>query len=225
VSPTGPAPTMSTSLSIRGLPRHSWRTEHSSVVGRACPRAPANTASRQDRVGRGQRTGAREHIPHVSPAPPAGRLPHTSPLMSSSATSAAATVETTRGLASGRRAMLREGRATAPRGGTPPHRRRAGFGRGPRPTRRFGARRDPSGARVEACRRGGQEGHSLVQDGMASEVGWATVMAAVVAVGVDKTAFRQANAHRHRNVHDRDCRHRLPPAAGRDLRSDRTVLA
>jgi len=69
-------------------------------------------------------------------------------------------------------------------------------------------------ARVEACRRVGQDGQSVAQVATAFGVAWATVMAAVrehggplveeperlagvSAVGVDETAFLKANAHRH----------------------------
>jgi len=69
-------------------------------------------------------------------------------------------------------------------------------------------------ARVEACRRVGQDGHSVAQVATAFGVSWATVMTAVrdhgtplvddpdrlagvTAVGVDETAFLRANAHRH----------------------------
>jgi len=69
-------------------------------------------------------------------------------------------------------------------------------------------------ARVEACRRVGQDGHSVAQVATGFGVSWATVMAAVRdyvapliddparlagvrAVGVDVTAFLRANAYRH----------------------------
>jgi len=69
-------------------------------------------------------------------------------------------------------------------------------------------------ARVEACRRVGQDGHSVAQVARAFGVSWATVMAAVVdhgtslvedphrldgvtALGVDETAFLRASATRH----------------------------
>jgi transposase len=69
-------------------------------------------------------------------------------------------------------------------------------------------------ARVEACRRVGQDGHSVAQVSRAFGVSWATVMAAVTehgtplvddpartagvtALGVDETAFLRANATRH----------------------------
>jgi len=65
-------------------------------------------------------------------------------------------------------------------------------------------------ARVEACRRVGEDGHSVAQVAAAFGVGWATVMAAVrdhglplvqdpgrlvgvTALGVDETAFLRAN--------------------------------
>lgn len=69
-------------------------------------------------------------------------------------------------------------------------------------------------ARREACRRVGQDGHSVAQVAVQFGVAWATVMAAVVeygtalvddperldgvdALGVDETAFLRANACRH----------------------------
>lgn len=69
-------------------------------------------------------------------------------------------------------------------------------------------------ARAEACRRVGEDGHSVAQVALAFGVSWATVMAAVrdvglplvedptrlegvSALGVDETAFLRANAHRH----------------------------
>ena len=69
-------------------------------------------------------------------------------------------------------------------------------------------------ARAEACRRVGQDGHSVAQVALAFGVSWATVMTAVrdfgvplvgdptrlegvSALGVDETAFLRANAHRH----------------------------
>lgn len=69
-------------------------------------------------------------------------------------------------------------------------------------------------ARAEACRRVGQDGHSVAQVAADFGVGWATAMAAVrdygtplvddsarlagvVALGVDETAFLAANATRH----------------------------
>ena len=69
-------------------------------------------------------------------------------------------------------------------------------------------------ARREACRRVGQDGHSVAQVAAQFGVAWATVMAAVVeygtalvdeperldgvdALGVDETAFLRANATRH----------------------------
>ncbi len=91
-------------------------------------------------------------------------------------------------------------------------------------------------ARVEACRRVGQDGHSVAQVATAFGVGWATLMAAVRdhgtplvedparlagvrAVGVDETAFLKANAHRHTTfvtgIVDIDSRRLLDIAAGR----------
>jgi len=72
-------------------------------------------------------------------------------------------------------------------------------------------------ARVEACWRVGQDGHSVAQVATAFGVSWATVMAAVrdhgaplfddpgrlagvSAVGVDETAFLKSNAHRGREA-------------------------
>ena len=69
-------------------------------------------------------------------------------------------------------------------------------------------------ARVEACRRVGQDGHSVAQVAAEFGVAWGTVMAAVVeygtplvddpdrlegvtAIGVDETAFLAANSKRH----------------------------
>ena len=69
-------------------------------------------------------------------------------------------------------------------------------------------------ARVEACRRVGQDGHSVAQVAAAFGVAWGTVMAAVVeygtplvddpdrlagvqALGVDETAFLAANGRHH----------------------------
>lgn len=69
-------------------------------------------------------------------------------------------------------------------------------------------------ARAEACRRVGQDGHSVTQVAAAFGVGWATVMSAVrdygrplvddpdrtegvAALGVDETAFLAANAAHH----------------------------
>ena len=69
-------------------------------------------------------------------------------------------------------------------------------------------------ARVEACRRVGQDGHSVAQVAAEFAVAWGTVMAAVVeygtplvndpdrlggveALGVDETAFLAANAKQH----------------------------
>lgn len=69
-------------------------------------------------------------------------------------------------------------------------------------------------ARAEACRRVGQDGHSVAQVAGEFGVSWATVMAAVVqywtplvddpgrlagveALGVDETAFLTANGRRH----------------------------
>ena len=91
-------------------------------------------------------------------------------------------------------------------------------------------------ARVEACRRVGQDGHSVAQVATAFGVAWATVMAAVRdhgvplvddparltgvrAVGVDETAFLRANAHRHTTfvtgVVDIEGRRLLDVTAGR----------
>ena len=97
-------------------------------------------------------------------------------------------------------------------------------------------------ARVEACRRVGEDGHCVAQVATAFGVSWATVMAAVrdhgtplvedpghlagvTAVGVDETAFLRANAHRHTQfitgVVDVRSRRLLDVTPG----SSRTVLA